>query len=284
VTSASIDLGLGRDAPDAPGRTDVEWLIRQLARLVEVGGAARLLAEPIAPEPASFPDAWQASPARVVRVIERLLWHAGVERRVVVVDRRDESGTTHRRVATECDVVDIDVNGPTIDLDLHSIGDDDVVGTLAHEVGVAVAVISGVAGGDPYRDRAAVSAWSEDDLRIGSVAAVWAGLGVLAANAAFQQYSGGVFQPHRGFAPVEYDVIRAGHLPLPALAFLLAIQIELRDARLPRGLGRPQTDEVRAWQRALRGKSATLRSLLGIAADATPLARTPPPPLPALPD
>jgi len=96
-----------------------------------------------------------------------------------------------------------------------------------------------------------------DDVRV-------SGLGVLAANASFQEYSGGAYKPHLGYAPIEHDIMRAGHVPMDALAFLLAVQAVTRGAELPRGLRDPQSEAPRAWLAALGGIGAARRGFLGV--------------------
>jgi hypothetical protein len=120
--------------------------------------------------------------------------------------------------------------------------------------------------GDAYRDNAAAlhDVDHERDLERGSVATVYLGLGVVAANASFQQYSqGGRF--NGAYVPLEYDVLCAGYLPLSSIAFLLAVQAVLRhEASPPPGLHGPQRDEVGAWLDALRDRGDELRDRLGI--------------------
>src|SRR5437763_388606 len=123
---------------------------------------------------------------------------------------------------------------------------------------------------DPSRIAAppVISVDPDRALARGSIATVSLGLGVLAANAAFQQYSrAGRF--NGAYEALDHDVLRAGHVPLSALAFLLAVQAVVRDALVPpEGLEPPQRDEVSAWIAALRGRAVELRTRLGIASDA----------------
>jgi hypothetical protein len=96
---------------------------------------------------------------------------------------------------------------------------------------------------------------------------------VLAANAAYQQYSrSGRF--NGAYAPLEYDVVQGGYVPMSELAYLLAIQATVRgESSPPAGLGGPQRDEVAGWIDRLRGERAALRARLGIAPDAVATAR-----------
>ncbi len=302
-----------RDVPAAPGPDDVRWLLNELAALCDAGGPRRLLRAPVRPDREAFPAPWQPTIAGVASLVETLCAHADAAGLGIAVDDlRALAVSTDRHRVTEVEVaVGGDARRPRFGV--LSIGEDDVAGTLAHDVGVVLAAAMPRIDGTPYRgagvepdaatetdagaetgsdagaetgsetgSEAGAETGSETgsetetgsaaDARArraarraqGSVAAVWAGLGVLAANASYQQRSGGAFRAERGFAPLEYTVVRAGHLPLPALAFLLAVQARVRGAdAVPTGLGGPQADETAAWLRVLP-EATTLHALLGI--------------------
>jgi hypothetical protein len=244
-----------------------EHLLDVLAELVARGGSERLLAPPVIPGEAAFPDPWAPNKSGVALLLRRLLWHAGISREVTIDDRRTGAPPpTERKPATQAEVVSVSATQACIALGL--VGEDDVAGTLAHEVGVVHAVMTPPPGGEPYREAdAPVRAPDRHgDLERGSIASVYLGLGVLAANAAFQQYSrNGRF--NGGYVPLEYDVLRAGHLSMSSLAYLLAVQAVVRagaDARPPAGLRPPQRDEVVAWIAALAPEASQLRERLGI--------------------
>jgi hypothetical protein len=273
-----VALALSPDAPPAPRRAEIEVLLDDLAALIAAGGWERFARAPVAPGERSFPDPWQPTPAGVERLVQRLRWHAGVELAIAVEDRRDQAGPRPRRAVTEAEVAAVD--GDRATLALFAIGDDDVVGTLAHEVGVAWVTDGRRRGAPPFREGAATTP-TDDDRGRGSLAAVYLGLGAIATAAAYQQFTGGTYQVHLGFAPIEYDVIQAGHLPLAAMAFLLAAQAEVRGDRQVAGLRGPADDEVRAWRRALAGQGPALRERLGIPAPMTwPALDRPLPPAP----
>ncbi|HTL34658.1 MAG TPA: hypothetical protein VL326_16130, partial [Kofleriaceae bacterium] len=82
--------------------------------------------------------------------------------------------------------------------------------------------------------------------------------------AAYQQYSrAGRF--NGAYEPLEYDVLKAGALPLSSLAYLLAVQAVVRgqdDA--PRGLKPPQRDEVEQWIDVLEDDRDELCARLGL--------------------
>jgi hypothetical protein len=145
------------------------------------------------------------------------------------------------------------------------VGEDDVVGTLAHEVGAVHAALTRVENAEPYRTATpdALEIEPERDLERGSIATVYLGLGVLAANAAYQQYSAsGRF--NGAYVPLEYDVVRAGAIPMSELAYLLAVQAVLRgQSAPPPGLAPPQRDETAAWMAALKAHRAELCERFG---------------------
>lgn len=281
------------DRPAAPTIEDARWLLAELAALCEVAGPRRLLRPPVRPDREAFPEPWQPTIAALAGLVETLCVHADAPGLGIAVDDlRAMAVSTDRLRVTEVEVAPGDVaRRPRFGV--LSIGDDDVAGTLAHEVGVVLAAAMPRVDGSPYRGAGladhdedvaadASDAGAPDEppasaaARMrratqraqGSVAAVWAGLGVLAANASFQQRSGGAYRIERGFAPLDYTIVRAGHLPLPALAFLLAVQARVRGVEVaPAGLGGPQGDEVSAWLRALGPDASALRAALGVTAD-----------------
>lgn len=276
----------GMAEPAAPDATSREHLLDELAELVAGGGPGPLLQAPVEPGAAAFPEPWAPTPAGVTLLLRRLAWHGGIVREICADDMREAAPPTERKPATRVELVELrtppHATGETgagagaaasALFAIGYIGEDDIAGTLAHEIGVAHAVATRRDEADPYRtvERSVVEVDPDLDLEHGSIATVYLGLGVLAANAAFQQYSRG---GRTAYDPLEYDVLRAGYVPMSDLAFLLAVQAVVRgETAPPRGLSPPQRDEVVAWLGALRGKTAALRDRLGIAADARGQAR-----------
>ncbi len=256
-------------APDAESR---EQLLGVLAEYVAREGAERLLLPPVEPGPAAFPEPWAPTRAGVVVLLQRLAWHAGLDREIAIEDRRAGGPPPTERMP-ETRVELFELRDKTARFVLGLVGHDDVAGTLAHEIGTAFAAAHRKDdGAAPYRsaEPPVISIDPDLDLARGSIATVYLGLGVLAANAAFQQYSrAGRF--NGAYEPLDYDVLRAGHVPMSALAYLLAVPAIVRgDDAPPAGLEPPQRDEVVAWLAALRGKRAELRLRLGIPADVQP--------------
>lgn len=260
-----------RVAPEEPKAERRNELLAALAGLVARGGAGALLAEPIAPGKDAFPDPWVATRGGAIGVLRRLAWHVGNKRTISVSDERLGAPPTDRRPETRIGVQAVDAKA--LHFRIEYIGEDDVAGTLANELGVAHAAINRPAS-DPYREADAprIDIDPDRDHELGTIAAVYLGLGALVANAAFQEYNrqgrfNGVYYEN------EHDVLRAGYLPLSEIAFLLAVQATVRGAEAPTGLRRPQNDEVTAWMTELANKRDALREMLGITNDAQPIAR-----------
>jgi len=259
--------------PQAPDPETREHLLDALADVLAIDGPARFLAAPVEPCPAQFPERWERTLEGVHGLVRRLAWHAGIERAIEVQDCRWGAPPTERKPATAIECVRATRTEATFAVGF--IGEDDVAGTLAHEIGVLFAMLHRRDGSEPYRAAAApeVTIDHDRDLERGSIATVALGLGVLAANAAYQQYSGnGRF--NGAYVPLEYDVLRAGHIEMSELAYLVAVQAAVRGLDAPPvGLSPPQRDEVAAWLPHLDGKA--LRARLGIADDIAPAARQP---------
>ncbi len=265
-----------------------EHLLDELAILCARGGWERFLTAPVAPRVEDFPDPWRPTRVGVRTLIRRLAWHAGLDiedptlaperrtaaRAIRVDDRRHGAPPTQRRPETNLELLHLDPADATFAL--FFIGEDDVCGTFAHELGVWFGALHRPdASQTPYRSATAdrVEVDAEHDLERGSRATVYLGLGVVAANAAYQEYSrAGRF--NGAYSPLEHDIVKGGYVAMSELAFLLAIQAIVRDSTTaPAGLGGPQRDEVTAFVAELRGQRDTLRDRLGIPRDANVAAR-----------
>jgi hypothetical protein len=255
--------------PPVPDAETREHVLDVLADFIVRAGAARFLRVPVTPGVETFPDPWVPTPMGVQLLVRRLAWHAELERdgvrEIVVEDRRVAQRVTERMQPTGIEASNVESGVSTFVLGF--VGRDDVAGTAAHEVGVVFAALHRPGQSDPYRS-AEPPAIEVDaaDLERGSIATVFLGLGVVAANAAFQEYSrGGRF--NGAFVPLEHDVLRAGYVPMSVLAYGLAVQAVVRGGEVPAGLSGPQRDEVSAWMAALRGKRDELRARLGVGVD-----------------
>jgi hypothetical protein len=243
-----------------------EHLLGVLADFVARGGAAPFLLPPVAPGAAAFPEPWAPTRAGVQLLLQRLAWHAGIDREIEVDDRQFAAAPpTERKPATRVELVE--VRGTKAVFALGFVGTDEVAGTLAHEVGTLHAVLNRPDDADPYRtaEPPVIAVDPDRDPERGSIAAVYLGLGVLAANAAYQQYSR-AGQVNGAYEPLEYDVLHAGALPMSDLAYLLAVQAIVRRGEAPpKGLSPPQRDEVSGWMKALADTRAELCERIGIA-------------------
>jgi hypothetical protein len=258
--------------PDAPDAATREHLLGVLAELVARGGSAALLLAPVVPGDAAFPDRWAPTKAGVALLLRRLAWHAGLERDIDIEDRRAGAPQTERKPATSVEV--IEVRDKTALFVLRYIGEDDVAGTLAHEIGIAYAALHRPGEVDPFRKPVApvLSIDPDVDLERGSIAAVYLGLGVLAANAARQHHSVLEGQSYNPLFVARVGVtVEAGDVPASSLAYLLAVQACVRgEHEPPAGLAAEQRREVAAWLAVLEGSAGALRERLGIASDARP--------------
>jgi hypothetical protein len=255
-------------APALPDHATREHLLDVLGEFVARGGAGALLRPPVAPGDAAFPDPWAPTRAGVTLLLRRLAWHADLDREIEVEDQHAGAPPTERKPSTRVELVE--VRRKTAAFVLHFVGEDDVVGTLAHEIGVAFAVLHPPDGADPYRTAEAptIAVDPDVDLERGSIATVYLGLGVLAANAARQQHS---VLEGQGFNPLlvaKVGVqIESGHLAVASLVYLVAVQAAVRgETQPPAGLEPAQRREVAAWLAGL--DRAALRKRVGIADDA----------------
>jgi hypothetical protein len=262
--------------PPTPSPETREKLLVVLGELVARGGEAQFLLPPVEPGEAAFPEPWAPTRVGVQLLLRRLAWHAGIERDIEIEDHRTGAPPTERKPSTRVELVD--VRGKHARFALGFVGTDDVVGTLAHEVGTLFAVLHRPDDPNPYRSAEApvLTPDPDRDPERGAVAAVYVGLGVLAANAAYQQYStpgrfNGAYVPH------EYDVLRAGAVPLSSLTYLVAVQAVIRgDTDAPRGLGSSQRDEVEAWMKALGSGRSELLARIGVTPSTQPGTREAP--------
>jgi hypothetical protein len=259
-------------APPSPDAASRERLLDMLAELVGSGGAGRFLAPPIEPGDRAFPDAWAPTTAGIKLVLRRLAMHADLAIDIEVHDQRAGAPPTEQIPSTNVEFVEM--RGEHATFAMHFIGQDDVAGTLAHEIGVAYAVQHRLSRDTLYRAAAPPIGRvdGDADMERGSVAALYLGLGVLAVNSARQALrtlQGTSFNPMI-VAPVG-GTVSAGYISMESLAFLLAAQQVVRGvATPPPGLAAEQKREVAAWLTELRADGPRLRERLGIAADAQP--------------
>jgi hypothetical protein len=192
-------------------------------------------------------------------VLARSLWHAYLDLDGIVVDDRAPGRDSSKLRTTKLALARVDER--ELDFTLTSIGNDDVAGIVAHQIGRAYAALCRRAGA-PFRE---ASAGELPCSRTGSLATVAIGLGVVAANAAHHERSTGEIVGYT--AKSEHQIAQAGGLDVDDLALLLAIQATVRDDVLAAlDTLRPlQARLVREWRDVLDDREAELRALLGIA-------------------
>ncbi len=242
-------------------------LLAQLAGLIARHGAARFVEAPLVrPDARDFPDPWSRTLPALRRLLERLFWHAYLDVELVLKDARaGRSAEQAQLLDSDIDVIDA-ANGRAV-FQVTAIGNDDVAGLLAHRVGLAFVKLSP---GAPFRE-----ARLEPTAADGTLAAIYLGLGVLAANSA-------IYHRHASelvgrTVQYEYKVATAGGLNLDDVTFLLAIQDVVREESQRDALGmlsEVAAEWFQAWAAALEPHRAELRAALALDdAPAVPLSR-----------
>jgi hypothetical protein len=235
-------------------------MLSDLATLIARGGSWRFLHGPVAAaDEAHYPDRWDETRAGVARVIARTLWHAHAPFDATLEDVRTP-GAQREALLRNTLLQLARIDDRDVRFVLQHIGNDDVAGIAAHEVGRAF--VGWLArDGHPFRTI------PDDGLpspAIGSLATVYLGLGVVAINAAFHSRAGGRIDG--SMASYSAAISRAGGLDVDDLAFLLAVQAEVRDDVIPAldSLRPTQTERVATWRAVLEGHEDELRQRLGL--------------------
>lgn len=189
-------------------------LVGELAELIRRFGAERFVTLPLVrADLRDFPDPWEPAIPAVHTVLYRLFWHAYIDAAIVVEDDRPALPPDHRRL-TSSEIELGEAQHGRVVFHVVSIGNDDVAGALAHQVGTAFLLL---APPDPFRD-----AMPDPTEAEGSLAAVYLGLGVLATNSA--RYDRRVSELVGNSVLTESQIATAGGLEQHDLAFLLAVQ------------------------------------------------------------
>jgi hypothetical protein len=234
-------------------------LVAQLATVIAQGGRWRFLRGPVVgADTEDYPDPWEENRAAVAAVVARTLWHAHLAVPTTIEDVRAPAARNARRLYDTALAV-TRVTASSIELELAAIGNDDIAGRVAHEIGRAfVGWIA--ARGAPFR----ASEGELPDAELGSIATVYLGLGVVATNAAHHPRSVGEVRGNSAYH--EHQIAHAGGLPVDDLVFLLAVQATVRDDVLAAHatLRSPQAEEVAAWIDALDAHEDELARLLGL--------------------
>ncbi len=248
-------------------------LLDRLADLIARGGSARFLDVPVVRADArDLSDPWTETRAAVERLLVRLLWLAYVDLDVELDDARVAARPSYE-VLRRSAIVWLETVDGVARFQLEALGNDDVAGQLSHQLGLAY--LAWIDGPAPYRELP-----RDASLADGSLAAVYLGLGVLAANSSSY---------HRHYADVRGNstyaenqrVSEGGQTP-EALTFLLAVQQVVRGAPIDAHATLQPT--LRDWVRdavdAIAPYRAELLAHLGLELDAPrpQLERAPAPP------
>jgi len=262
--------------PRHPSESDRRWLTDQLAELIARSGWETFALAPLVRASDSFfPDRYVHGPAGVRTVARRILRHAGLDEvRVRVVDGRapeaGRAGTLLQQTAIEF----VSLADDLLVLELTELGaPEDVVPSVAHCVGRAYReqrALDRVAVAGPYRGEDEGSATDDETLEAqrATVAAVYLGFGILAANAAHQYRAAGSQDGY--WARTEWVHGNIGGLDASAVSYLLALQLVVRDAdaayiaSVVGALAPNQASDVREWSAILRPDAVAQRESLGL--------------------
>lgn len=238
-----------------PLTREQQELLVMLASMIRRFGSERFLdAKLVRADKKDFPDKWEGNLQSMHQVLYRLCWHAYIDPEIVVEDFRPVRDGTGLLRKSEIEIASCTAGVATFHLT--SIGNDDVAGMCAHKIGE---VFLDLAPGEPFRETPRVP-----DEREASVAAVFLGLGVPAANAAMYRRHATeiVGRSERS----EQEIAHSGGLDIADIMLLLAIQDILRDEVQDAltTLHGPQKEWLEDWKRTLDPHEDELREMLGL--------------------
>ena len=262
--------------PEHPSADDRSWLTDELTQLIARAGWERFALAPLIRATESFfPDRYVHGPAGVRTVGLRMLRHAELDEfRMRVVDRRVAES---QRPDVLLDRTDIQFGGlaeNVLAIELVALGAPaDVVPGLAHSVARAFRVHTDRvlrSRGGPYRAEVSDDVLDDEMLEAqrATVASVYLGFGIIAANGAHRYRAAG--QQTAGWTRTEWVHDSVGGLDPSAVSYLLALQLAVREVNeayathVVADLAPNQASDVRAWMNALRPEAAALRARLGI--------------------
>jgi len=238
-----------------------ERLVRELGALIAKAGAWRFMRGHIAAaNKRDYPDPWEETREGVARALARTVWHARLDLEVTLEDVRQPGEKIGGRLRkTNVELVRVDAT--RAELALSAVGNDDVAGILATEVGRAF-VGQLAHRGHPLRGGA--SAEGVPDLASATLGAVYLGLGVVATNAS--RYARAVGEIVGRTAIHEHEIDQIGGLDPDDLAFLLAVQATVRDDVVTAldTLARAHAEAVTQWRNVLDDHESELLELLDL--------------------
>lgn len=250
-----------------PLKREQQELLVMLASMIRRFGGERFLeARLVAANKKDFPDPWEGTRQSMHQLLYRLCWHAYIDPEIVVEDHRPPHDPTGMLRTSEIEIASAspghDAKARVVTFHLTAIGNDDVAGLLAHKIGE---VFLDLAPGEPFRSTPRIP-----DEREASVAAVFLGLGVPAANAAMYRRHASEIRGRDEHS--EQQIAHAGGLDIADITMLLAIQDILRDEVQDAlsTLHGAQKEWVEQWKDVLDPHEDELRELLGLDEDRQP--------------
>lgn len=216
--------------PLHPGEEDQVWLTEELSAVLSRLGTELFLSGPIL-EPTSrfFPDAFETD-AGAVRVVARRLLHWTGRSLEIEVDL-DHAPDPARHINV-WRLYALPVREGKLLIEVEEVGrSDHLAGVMAHVVARAVRSDEGTdkIAGAPYRGGGEQNEEALE-LELATLTTVALGMGALALSAAERHHTGGGIEGN--FHSFEVATERHGALPMPDLAFLLAVQLVVRDYTL----------------------------------------------------
>jgi hypothetical protein len=231
---------------------------------VAARGPAALLAAPVEPTPAFFPDRFTPTAAGARVVAERLLGYAGLQGHRAVVEvgvAEADERTVQARPGAAAWFTGVQGFRCFFGVDERYLTDaDGLVASMAHEVAHAFRRVHGLEGSGALPEEPATDATT-----------VFLGFGVLTTNAAERLRTSGEFLGTT--AVIRSQQLRLGYLPPQAMAFLLAAQAVGRGAgwrertRLARHLEPNQRAHFGSARAALARREREVLQALRLPAD-----------------
>ena len=252
-----------------PTRREQEWLLEELARLIQARGLDSFVATPIVlPTSEFFPDLVDSLHATVDRITRRLLQYAGLgalDAQVLSFKHgqiKRENEATHCQAIAGC-FLGIKDGCCRFGINVEVAPDvEQLAGVMAHEVAHAYRSHHGLCHAERHTEEL-----------LTDLTTAFLGFGVLSVNSSYRFRKSGSLTGY--VAQTRWSTSSAGYLPPQALSFLLASQISVRGLtpreRKPifRQLEPNQEAFVRAAVRVFDSKEIVLESALALPPRAT---------------
>jgi hypothetical protein len=210
-----------------PNPEEQEWLLDGLATLIEKRGYGHFVTMPIVePTPACFPDRWNFSPSGLDRIVRRLMQYANLadlQPHILTFVQATQERKTGRDPYA-CHTIAgafLGIDGKTCSLAFNEQAPADaeyMAGVMAHEVAHVYRAFHGL--GDETLSR-------EEEECLTDVTAAYLGFGILTANVSFRTRTSGTNVGYH--ATFKWSTQRAGYLTPQAFAYLIAVQMTVRN-------------------------------------------------------